>query len=77
MPYELVEEGWGVYGQTYPFLRKVKREITSHNPHCVNNTLYYTQIQEDQPSTNTMQMVVLPLNLTPQSVQNALVPTFQ
>jgi hypothetical protein len=76
MPYELVEEGWGVDGQTYLFLRKVKREITSHNPHRVNNTRYYAQIQEDQPLINPMQMVVLLLNLIPQSVQNALVLTF-
>jgi hypothetical protein len=72
-----VEEGWGVDGQTHPFSRKVKKEIKLHNPHHANNKLCYVQIQEDHPSTNTMQMVALPLNLTPQSVQNAPVLTFQ
>ncbi len=72
-----MEEGWGVDGQTHPFSRKVQKEIKLHNPHHANNKLYYVQIQEDPPSTHTMQMVVLPLNLTHQSVQNALVPTFQ
>jgi hypothetical protein len=72
-----VEEGWGVDGQTYLSLKKVKKEITLHNPHRVNNTQYYAQIQAGQPLINTTSMVVLPLNLTLRSAQNALAPTFQ
>ena len=67
--------GWGVGGQTHPFSRSAKRETQLHNPHHANNKLYYVQILKDQPVTNTMQMVVLHLNLTHQSAQNVPEPT--